>query len=662
MQGWSGKIIYVNLSEAEVRVKPLDQEFAEAFLGGRGFSSKILFDLFDPSVKDPFSPENLVCVCTGLLCGTLAPTSGRFTMGVARSPLTGLFCDGNAGGAFGPELRFAGYDAIVISGVSLKPLYLYIEDSHVELMDASHLWGKEVWETTDMLRRDYGDQELKVLTIGPAGENLDAVCSVMCDYTRAVAGGGVGAVLGSKKLKAIAVRGSGVIELADPEKFEQVAVELHQAIRSMPFYESLSKYGTPILVSIFKKLGALPSYNWQTGVFRDAEKIDETVLVNEYSVKARACYGCPIHCSHFYLVREGEFAGTTGEGPEYEAIGGFGSRCGVSSMPALLHINNLCNRLGIDVIQASSSIALAMHLWQDKILNLEDTGGLELQWGDHHAIIKLLNQMATRQEFGRVLADGALKAARSIARIKGLPEEKLEYYVMHTKGYPHSNVELRGSKGIALAYGVSSRGGDHLRGHATQERYASLGLYKKPEDWARVGVPLEVAQAWYERGALDPRSPDGKALLVIYNENLFAAADALGICKFATSWQNLPFGPDYMAKLVTAATRVEYGWRRILECGERIYNVERVMQARYGCRRRHDYVAPRFFKEPLPQGPRKGEVLSREEYDRMLSEYYDVRGWTGEGLPTRRKLEELDLKDVAEDLARRGILPAEGCL
>jgi aldehyde:ferredoxin oxidoreductase len=660
LQGWSGKIIYVNLSKAEVKVKSLDPEFAQAFLGGRGFCSKILFDLFNPSIEDPFSPENLVCISAGLLNGTLAPTSGRFTIGVARSPLTGLFCDGNAGGAFAPELRFAGYDALVISGASPKPLYLYIEDSHLELVDASHLWGREVWEATDMLRKDYGDPELKVLTIGPAGENRDAVCSVMCDYTRAVAGGGVGAVLGSKKLKAVAVRGSGAIELADPEKFEQVAVELHQAIRSMPFYETLSKYGTPILVSIFKKLGGLPSYNWQTGVFREAEKIDETVLVNEYSVKSRACYGCPIHCSHFYLVREGEFAGTTGEGPEYEALGGFGSRCGVSSMPVLLYINNLCNRLGIDVIQASSSIALAMHLWQDKILNLEDTEGMELQWGDHHAIIKLLSQMASRKGFGGILADGALKAARSIARIKGLPEEKLEYYVVHTKGYAHSNVELRGSKGIALAYGVASRGGDHLRGHATQERYASLGLYKKPEDWVKVGVPLEIAQSWYEKQALDPRSPNGKALLVIYNENLFAAADALGVCKFATSWQNLPFGPEYMAKLTTAATGVEYDWKRILECGERIYNVERAIQARYDCRRRHDYVAPRLFKEPLPEGPRKGEVLSRDEYDRMLDEYYEARGWTVEGLPTWRRLNALNLRDVAEDLARRGLIKAEG--
>lgn len=658
MKGWSGKIVYVNLSKAEVKVKALELDFAEAFLGGRGFSSKLLFNLFDPSIQDPFSPENIVCICAGLFNGTLAPSSGRFTIGVARSPLTGLFCDGNAGGAFAPELRFAGYDAVVLQGASPTPKYLLIEDSRVELKDASHLWGRDVWETTDILRRDYGDQELKVLTIGPAGENLDAVCSVMCDYARAVAGGGVGAVLGSKKLKAIAVRGSGSIELANPERFEQVAVELHQAIRSAPFYETLSKYGTPVLVSIFRKLGALPSYDWQTGIFRDAEKIDESVLVGEYSVKSRACYGCPIHCSHFYLVREGEFAGVSGEGPEYEAIGGFGSRCGITSMPALLYINNLCNKLGIDVIQASSSIALAIHLWQDKILNLEDTEGLELEWGDYKTVIKLLNQMAARQGFGGLLADGALKAARTLAKIKGLPKEKLERYVMHTKGYAHSNVELRGSKGIALAYGVASRGGDHLRGHATQERYASLGLYHKPEDWLRVGVPLEIARKWYEKNALDPRSPEGKALLVIYNENLFAAADALGVCKFATSWQNLPFGPEYMAKLASAATGLEYDWRKILECGERIYNVEKALQVRYGCSRKDDYVAPRFFEEPLPEGPRKGEVLKREEYDRMLDEYYDARGWTREGLPTKRKLEALKLFDVAEDLERRRLLEA----
>jgi len=656
VDGWKGKLIFLDLSKEKVKVEPLDRDFAQLFLGGRGFSSKLIFDLYDVSVEDPFSPENLVCICPGLLTGTLAPTSGRFEIGVARSPLTGLFCDGNAGGAFGPELRYAGYDGIVITGSSEKPVYLHVEDSHVELKDAGHLWGKDVWDTTDILRSELGDEEFKVLTIGPAGENRDATCAVLCDYTRAVAGGGVGAVLGAKKLKAIAVRGTGEISLADPSEFEAVAVELHEAIRKAPFYRQLSRYGTPILVSIFSHLGALPSYDWQTGVFKEADKISGETLVSKYSVKSKACFGCPIHCSHFYLVREGEYAGTMGEGPEYEALGGFGSRCGVSNMPALLYINNLCNRLGLDVIQASSSIGLAMHLWQDKILGLEDTGGLSLEWGNHQAIIELLKQMASRKGFGEILADGALKAARKIARIKGLPEEKLEYYVIHTKGYAHSNVELRGSKGIALAYGVATRGGDHLRGHATQERYASLGLYKKPEDWVMVGVPLEIAKAWYERNALDPKSPTGKALLVIYNENLFAVADALGICKFATSWQNLPFGPEYMAKLVTAATGIKYDWRKILECGERIYNVEKALQVRYGCRRTHDYVPQRFFKEPLPEGPRKGEVLKREEYDRMLDEYYEARGWTKEGIPTREKLESLRLKEVSDDLERRGIL------
>jgi aldehyde:ferredoxin oxidoreductase len=654
--GWSGRILVVDLSDGKIEKRDLDKNFARAFLGGRGFNSKFIYDIFNPTITNPFDPENIICISPGLLSGTLAPSSSRVEVSVARSPVHGVFCDGNAGGSFGPELRMAGYDSIIITGKSKSPVYIQVLDDEVMLKDASHVWGKNVWETIDVLREEVGDPEASVLTIGPAGENLVASACVITDYTRAATGGS-GAVFGSKNLKAIVVRGTKGIKLARPEEFEKVAIEIHEKMREGLFYERLSKYGTTMLVSIFGYTGVLPTRNWQTGVFPEWEEISGDALIQKYVVKSKGCFGCPIHCSRIYAVREGPFAGTVGEGPEYEELSGFGSKCGISSLPALLYINNLLNQLGLDVVQTSNYVSCAMHWWQDGIISSEDTDGLILEWGNYNAVIELIKNIAFRKGFGNILADGILVAARKIANLKGLSAQKLEYYVIHTKGMTHSNVELRASTGLALAYGTATRGGDHLRGHATPERYASLGLYTKPEDWTRVGVPLEEAKRWYEHGCLDPSSYNKKGIVVKWLEDLFAAVDSLGICKFTTPWQNMPFGPEYMARLVTAATGVEYTWRDIMTCGERIYNVEKAIQVRYGLRRKDDYLPERLYREPLPEGPRKGAVLDKEKYGKMLDEYYEERGWDVQtSIPKKETLIRLGLHDVAEDLEKRGIL------
>jgi len=656
MYGWSGRILRVDLTTGKIRQEILDKAFAKAFLGGRGFNSKILYDIFDPSVTNPFSSENVICISPGLLSGTLAPTSSRLEVSLARSPVTGIFCDGNAGGSFAPELKMAGYDVIIIMGKSKTPVYLLIFDDDVKLMDASHLWGKNVWDTTDALREEVGDPEASVLTIGPAGENLVVSACVITDYTR-VATAGSGAVFGSKNLKAVVVRGTKGIKLAKPEEFEKVATELHEKIKKGIFYKGLSTFGTTLLVSLFNEMGNLPTRNWQTGVFSEAEKICGETLLEKYVVKHKGCFACPINCSRFYVVRDGPFAGTAGEGPEYEELSGFGSKCGISSLPSLLYINNLLNQLGLDVVQTSNYVSCSMHWWQDGIITSKDVDGLTLEWGNYEAVIELIKNIAYRKGFGNILADGVLTAARKIAEAKGIPAEKLEYYVIHTKGMTHSNVELRASRGIALAYGTATRGGDHLRGHATQERYAAIGLYKRPEDWVRVGVPLEDAKRWYELGSLNPLSYEGKGALVKWMEDLFAVVDSLGLCKFSTPWQNMPLGPEYMASLVTAATGVEFTWKDIMRCGERIYNVEKAIQVRYGLRRKDDYLPRRLYEEPLPEGPNKGAVLDREKYSKMLDEYYKERGWDVEtSIPKKRTLMKLGLHDIAEDLERRGIL------
>ena len=658
MFGWAGRVLRINLTKQRAVVKPLNKAFAKAFLGGRGFNSKVIYDEFDPTITGAYSPENVICVSPGLLTGTCAPSSGRFTVSVARSPVTGVFGDGNAGGHFAPELKYAGYDMIVIDGKADKLSCVWIDDDSVQIKEAPHLSGRTVWETDEMIKEEAGDPETQVLAIGPAGENLVAMANVTCNLTRAVGGCGIGAVFGSKNLKAVAVRGTKSIKVAKPDEFEKAFEESYAHLIAHPVYEAYAKYGTTMLSGVLGSVGALPVRNWQSVVFREVEGQDGPFFVKNYVVKPKGCASCPVHCSHYYIVKEGPYAGTCGEGVEYETINAWGARSGNADLASILHVNNLCNALGLDTISSGSAVCTCMHWWQDGLIDEKDTDGLVLEWGNHEDMIELLKKIANREGFGRILAEGTVQAARKIAKEKGIPKEKLEYYIIHIKGMMQSAVDYRGLKANALQYATATRGADHLRGMPTIEPYAkSWYRAKGPELLNKdLDIPMEIANQWFKLELLDPEKYEGKAQMVKYYQDQVAAiASGLGLCTFVTSWR-LGIGPPRAAKLASAATGIHYDWKDILECGDRVYTVEYAILRRYGLGKESDFPPERFFVETIPDGPTKGRILNKEKYEKMLHEYYKIRGYNSNGVPTKEKLEDLGLSDIARDLERRGIL------
>lgn len=651
MYGWAGKILYVDLSEGTIEQRPLDRKLAQEYLGGRGINSRILYDEFDPAIQDPYDPRNVVCIGAGPLSGTLAPSSGRVTISVGRSPLSGAFGDGNAGGFLGPEIKYAGFDAIVIKGRAPKPVYLSIRDDQVELRDAGHLWGKDIWETDRTIREEMGDPQTQVFSIGPGGENRSAIAITICNLTRAPGGCGNGAVVGSKNLKAIAVRGTRGVKIADPEAFMAVCAEAQQQIRNHPIFESWSMYGTPVLLGVYNAGKALPVRNWQDNTYAGAEALDGPTFVKRFSKKAKACFGCPIHCSHYYVVEEGPYAGTAAEGVEYEATDGFGARSGNDDLALVLYLNKLCNTLGICVVQASNVVCTAMHLWQDGILDASDTGGLNLEWGNAEAMIELVKGVALRRGLGALFADGFMAMARQVAERKGLPMEQVARYIIQNKGVTLSSYDGRPYKGGALEVGTSTRGADHLRGLPTLEVFGHWYRDKPEQIQSDLDIPGPILETWLQLGLLDRNKYAGKAHMVKYYQDQCALADAVEICKFITSWR-FGVGPTYIARLMSAATGVPYTWEEMLRCGERIYTVEYAMQRRMGLRRKDDYPPARFMEEALPTG----DVIDPAGYELMLDEYYALRGYDSEGRPTRARLKELGLEAIADDLAAHGAL------
>lgn len=647
MHGWAGSILWIDLTKKTIEKKPLDLTFAKMFLGGRGFNSKILYDQFDPEITDPFDPENIVCISTGVLTGTNAPSTGRVTISFARSPITGVFGDGNAGGHFGPELKYAGYDAIVIHGASDKPVYLSIKDDQVELRDADRIWGREIPDADRILRKEMGSLQTQIFMIGPAGENLVPGACTQCNITRAAGAGGSGAILGSKKLKGVAVRGTTGFTIADTEAFIEASNEAYEHIKSHPVFEQFQLYGTTCFIERSYPQKATPVYNWQDNELQGWEKLRTDEFIRNYSKRSVACFGCPVHCSHYYRVDEGPFAGTCGEGPEYEAIVGFGLKLGITDYPAVLYMNTLCNRLGLDVVQTSSVCSTAMHLWQDGVIDINDTQGLFLQWGNIESTIEFIKQVAYRQGFGRVFSDGILPGVRNIALSKGKAPEELERYVIHTKGMAYSGLDLRKNPGSALGYATSTRGGDHLRGRPK----IPPSLSEDPEKISQVmDIPLKLAQDWVKAGITkDDRYEDIAHVLKFFQDQC-AVADAIEICKFTSSWR-FGVGPSRMAKLVSAATGIDYTWEDILTVGERIYAVEYALQRRFGLGKESDQPPVRFFEEKS----KSGYVLDRKKFETSRSQYYEIRGYDESGVPSAEKLKELGLDDVNEDLRKRKV-------
>lgn len=624
--GWVGTMLEVELSAKTAVKKELPEELAYGYLGQAGVNARLLYDRTARGMH-PLDPAAPLIFGVGPLGGTMAPCSGRFTV-TFKSPLTGIFGDSNCGGHWGPELKMAGYDHIIITGRADQPVYLWIDDDRVEIRDARHLWGKNTWETDTAIKQEVADSTAQVVCIGPAGENQVHYAAIICNLARAAARCGPGAVMGSKNLKAVVVRGNRGVEVARPGEFLEAVEMAVSAIRDDPLYEVASTFGTTAITGLAQMLGFLPTRNFQQSTFEGAEKLRGEVMLEKYVTRHKGCFNCPVSCSRYCRVNEGPYAGTRGEGPEYESTSAFGSKCGNDNLEAVLHANMICNQLGLDTISTGNTIAWAMECFEKKILTPEQLDGGQLQWGDHPAMIDLIRKIALREGVGGLLADGALAASRKFGGA-GL--------VVQSKGMDYPAVDVRGTKGMALSFAVSPRGGDHLKG---------LPLYEvAPDIYARdirEQTGIEVTPGYWLQY-------ETKARLMCWHENWHCVVDSLGICKLEGIALK-PLLPEHFRRLLAAATGWEVSAADLERIGERIWNLERLFGVREGIRREDDLPPLRLLNEPITDGPARGHGLDREKYIRMLNEYYQIRGWDREtGIPAEAKLKELGLPAAGEE-------------
>lgn len=602
--GYAGRILRINLTKNQVKVQQTGKQLITEFLGGRGFNSKRLYDEVSKNVE-PLSPQNKLIFATGPLVGTAFPLGARFNVS-AKSPLTGILGDSNAGGHFAAEMKFAGYDQIIIEGKNRKPVYIFIQDQKVRIMDAEHLIGKDTYETTETIKKDLGDRTTQVATIGPAAENRVLYAGIFANLTRPAARTGMGTVMASKNLKAVALKGTGSIIIADPRRFWKIVEEIEEETYAHPQYWPRRIMGTTRILMLVDNLGILPTRHFTSATFEHAEKVSGEKLAREYNVKNRACFACIVPCSRIFVIREGEYAGLFGEGPEYEALSSFTARIGNSNLNLALKAVDLVNRFGLDAITTAECIAWAMELYEKRELTRKDTDGLELRWGNGKAILALIEKIAYRDGFGDLLADGVKRAAEKLGKGKEI--------ALHVKGLEIIQADPRGLKGYGLGYAVASRGADHLRSEPFVE------LSDNPEKGREIfGVPEATLRLAHK----------GKGKLVRYFENWCAIIDSLEVCKnLAENMELLPF--DRAAEIAEAVTGVHFTEEKMFEIGERIVNLERVYLVREGVRRRDDYLPSRFLKEPLPNGNSKGAIF---EMELMLDEYYEQRGWDKRGIP-----------------------------
>ncbi len=620
--GTTGTVLRVDLTAGLVRREALDEAFSRTYIGGRGFTSRMQYDLIPPDVN-PLGPENVLIIAPGALTGTSAPSAARFVV-AARSPLTGILGDANSGGFFGAVLKRAGYSLILVHGRSAQPVYLKIDDDEVELSDARHLWGKEVHEAVDAIQQADG-RGFRVAAIGPAGENLVRIAAVMADKEHAAARTGLGAVMGSKNLKAIAVRSRRDFPYRNPTAFKELVDELREIETNDRRAQGLTARGTlGTLMDHHSAIGAMNTRNYQFGQFEGKEKVDHEALAAEYLVRPTGCYGCSLKCDRRSRVNEGEFAGVEVDGPEYSTAVALGPSLGIDNLPAILKGNDLANRYGLDTIDLGGVIAFSMELYQRGILSKEEADGLDLEWGNYHTMLELVRRIAYREgAFADLLAHGVHVAAQEIGR-------GAERYAVHVKGMTPAPLDARPVKVYNFRYAVSPRGADHLRISA-------------PGGYALDQLPMSEAAA-----------------KLAYWQSVVTIPDLMGVCKFAyTYYTETPEKSLYRTlevapKLYHAATGFELSGDELMRTATRVNDLERAHNNRLGLRAEDDTLPPRFTEDPMPEGPAKGQVYDILEPFREA--WYTVPGWNPEtGVPRRERLESLGLGDVADDLEKHGI-------
>jgi len=616
--GLAGSVLRADLSQGRVRCEPTDLDLVRAFLGGRGLNvARLLQEL--PAGVEPLAPEAPLLVGVGPLVGTSFP-GGAWLNITARSPQTRILGDSNAGGFFGPELKFAGVDQLVLTGKAARPVFLWIDDDRVEFKDGRGLWGMDTVQATTAIQQELGSCDIQVAVIGPAAENGVLFSGVFANLSRPAARTGMGTVMASKNLKAIAVRGTGEIRVADPGHFRECIARLNERILAHPEYEIRTRLGTTRLIEALQAIGGLPARHFQSGWFEAADAVSGETVEERFKVRGKACFACNIPCSRYLAVDDPRFPGLRFEGPEYEPLAGFTVRVGNADLPLALAAVDRCNRLGMDAISLSEVIAWAMELGQRGLLSGADADGLDLDFGCGETILALLEKISRREEFGDVLADGVRAAAHRL----GFGQE----IAMEVKGLELFQADVRAMKGYALGNAVASRGADHLRSEPWFEFSGD-----RDEAIKRYGIPE----------AADRLAWKGKGRLVAHFEEMAAISDALGVCK--NTYNNMEvLDWDETAELLVAATGWPWTGEEVRRVGERIVNAERVLNAHWGITRRDDTLPRRFLEEPAgpPGSPSAGSVV---ELGPMLEEYYGVRGWnSATGLPSPGKLHDLGLE------------------
>jgi aldehyde:ferredoxin oxidoreductase len=619
--GFMGKVLRVNLSEGELSTEEIPDNWAREYLGGAGRATKYLYDEM-PSGADPFGPENPLIFMTGPLTGTASASASRYSV-VAKSPQTGIWGQANSGGSFGPALKRSGFDGVIFEGISPRPVYLKIESGRAELGDAEHLWGKTVPETEDTLQEG-SDSKYTIASIGPAGENLVRFAAIMNNKHRAAGRCGLGAVMGSKNLKAIACSGKEPVRITNQEGFSTAARRQIGFLDESMLKVVFDTFGTNMIADMVNVRGGYPTRNWQEGVFEEIDSVSAQGIADTVFVEGVPCFACPVTCGRKTEIREGKWQGNVGEGPEYETTNTFGAMCGISDIYAITMANYLCNQFGLDTISAGSTIAFSMECYQRGILTKEDTGGLEIKFGDPDLIVDLVEKIAYREGIGDLLAEGSRVMAEELG-------QDSQHFAMQVKGLELPAYDPRAAKICGLGYVTANRGGDHITSYVEAPTF--------------VDVPLLVIE---ESTIKDPLIADPQEAKVIVDmENAMSALDAIGCCKF----MGMGLTSQDMVDLLAFATGWDITLDEYITCGERNYNLARAFCIREGTDRHTDRLPDRLMQDPLPTGPAEDMLIEIDDMEKMKDAYYQFRGWDlSNGYPTQQKLIELGLDDLVPDI------------
>jgi aldehyde:ferredoxin oxidoreductase len=629
------KIAYINLTTGKIETKPIPISIRRKFLGGRGLDMYLMYNHIKPGV-DPLGPDNVAFISAGILVGTLASATAR-THVCGKSPLTNFLGSTNMGGFFSPELRWAGFDHLVIKGKAEKPVYLWIHNGEIEIRDAKNVWGKTVPEAQQAIREELGDRDIKVLTIGPAGEKLVRFANVMTGPKNAGGRTGMGAVLGSKNLKAVAARGTMDINIAHPAEALEYNKRVITQVTSAKVSQTQGTLGTPFIFGATNTQGLVRTRNFQLNQLEHSDNV-EAEAIHKYTIGMAGCFGCEVHCREKYVIPEGPYKGVYDEGPEYTTQCAYSAEVDCRNTLTILIGQHLANIYGMDCLETGSMIAWAMELYENGILTDKDTDGIDLRFGNDEAVLEMSHRIARREGLGDILAEGPLRAAEKIG--KGSAK-----YLVQVKGMSNLNSDERATPALALNIATASRGSDHLRSRP------AIDLYHLPEPVLRKIYSQPVP---YD-GPLtsDYRDYEGKPWQVFWHENTYMAVDCLGICKYHTTFLGATL-PNYeeWSRLLYYNTGLEMSPLDIWTVAERANNMERLFNIREGLTRKHDWLVDRYFDEPTKLGIPgvRGRTIDREKFTKMIDQYYQHHGWDENGVPTPETLKRLEIDNEPSHL------------